>query len=274
MGNRTQNSIIYRVVSEVGNCRNINQDAVLAYAREKSGIFVVADGMGGHSDGEYASNEIIKACRRFWNNYDGDFEQENFTVLLDEIERMLKEVNRAIFRERNNAQVCGSTVIVLLLVNGYYAVLSVGDSRIYTCAKRKCTQLTVDDIWDNLSSTRELYSEKEIVEHKNRGKLVHAVGISEEMNVYVQTGHLHKKQAFLLCSDGLYKCCEEQRIQELLKKVKSAETMETVLQEYRNKVYLNGARDNFSVILVRWEKAHKGVFNYVRRNKGSNQKTE
>lgn len=253
MFNKSQKGITYRVLSETGNRRTINQDAVLAYARENSGIFVVADGMGGHSDGEYASNEIIKACRMFWNAYDGDLTGEDFSVLLDKMELTLQKVNSEIFNERNKAQICGSTVIVLLIVGDCYAVLSVGDSRIYTCVKRRCTQLTVDDIWDNLSSTRELYSEEEIGEHKNRGKLVHAVGISEDMNVYVQTGRLQKKQVFLLCSDGLYKCCEESRIQEFLKKIKSSERMETILQEYRNEVYQNGADDNFSIILVRWE---------------------
>ena len=253
MFSKTQNGITYRVVSETGNHRNINQYEVLAYVRGNSGIFVVADGMGGHSDGEYASNEIVTACRRFWNRYDGDLEQETFTTLLDEMERTLQTVNNAIFESRKDASICGSTVVVLLLVKDCYAVFSVGDSRIYTCVKRKCMQLTVDDIWDNLSSTKELYTDTEIGEHCNRGKLVHAVGISEEMNIYVHTGRLQKKQAFLLCSDGLYKGCEEQYMQDMLKKVKSGETMDEVMLNYRNKVYQNDAKDNFSIILVRWD---------------------
>lgn len=252
MGNRTQNSITYRVVSEVGNCRNINQDAVLAHARGNSGIFVVADGMGGHNDGEFASNEIIKICRQFWNQYDGNFENEEFHALIETMEYKLQEANDFIFREKNGNGICGTTVIVLLVVKEYYALFSVGDSRIYTCINRRCIQLTVDDIWDNLSSTRELYAEEEIEEHNNRGKLVHAVGISDSVEVQVQTGRLHRKQSFLLCSDGLYKCCEEQKLQRLLKRVKSVVTMESVIQEYRNTIYKSGATDNFSMILVRY----------------------
>lgn len=252
MRNRTQNSITYRVVSEVGKCRNINQDAVLAYARGNSGIFVVADGMGGHSEGEFASNEIIKICRQFWNQYDGNFEKEEFPALIEVMEQKLQMANEFIFREKNGKGICGTTVIVLLIVKEYYAIFSVGDSRIYTCINRRCVQLTKDDIWDNLSSTQELYSEEEIEDHNNQGKLVHAVGISEHVEIQVQTGRLHRKQSFLMCSDGLYKCCKEQKLQRLLKKVKSATSMELVLQEYRNTVYKSGATDNFSIVLVRY----------------------
>lgn len=252
MGNRTQNSITYRVVSEVGNCRNINQDAVLAYARGNSGIFVVADGMGGHNDGEFASNEIIKMCRQFWNQYDGNFEKEEFPALIEALEHKLQAANDFIFREKNGNGICGTTVIVLLIAKEYYALFSVGDSRIYTCINHRCIQLTADDIWDNLSSTKELYSEEEIEDHSNQGKLVHAVGISDHVEIQVQTGRLHRRQSFLMCSDGLYKCCEERELQGLLRKVKSAATMELVLQEYRNTVYQSGATDNFSIILVRY----------------------
>lgn len=242
--------IRYLEKTDIGKKRKVNQDAVLALSEGDIALFVVADGMGGHSHGEYASGEIVSACKRYWEQGVGQITGKAFPVLVQEVEQVLQEANETIYRQYNKDAVCGSTVVALLLAEGCYAVLSTGDSRIYTYCKRGISLLTTDDVWDNLSSTRERYTEEEIKQHVNRGRLVSAMGIAETVSLHVHTGRLAKKQKFLLCSDGLYKYCDNAYLKKNLKRIKSESSMTKVAERYMEHVYRHGANDNVSFVLV------------------------
>lgn len=242
--------IRYLEKTDIGKKRKVNQDAVLARKAGETALFVVADGMGGHSHGEYASSEIVSACKRYWEQEVSPKGDKSFSVLLQEVEQVLQEASNKIYVQYNRAAICGSTVVVLLLAEGCYGVLSVGDSHIYTYCERELSLLTTDDIWDNLSVTREQYTEEEIKHHVNRGRLVGAMGIGEKVSLHVQTGRFTKKQKFMLCSDGLYKYCDDAYLKRTLKQLKSERSMMKVAKRYMEHAYRQGANDNISFILV------------------------
>ena len=111
--------------------------------------------------------------------------------------------------------------------------------------------MTTDDIWDLQPDTLMNYTKEQIASHESSGKLTQAVGTRPQMNIHVITERMKRGQVFLLCSDGLFKFCEEAAMEKGLKHIKSEETMKKTLDSYMQTVFDHGAGDNVSVILVR-----------------------
>ncbi len=237
--------------TDPGLCRNINQDAIGGFVNGKMGLFIVADGIGGHSHGEIASNAVISAFEEFWQRIMNTGKPPEFGILTDMVQQVLYQVNQKIYMQYNKNNICGTTAVVLLIKNNQYAIFSVGDSHIYTLQKRKLVLKTVDDVWDNLPETMNHYTAKEIAENPNRGKLTQAVGISENMNIHVCTARIETGQAFLLCSDGLYKYCEDRLIKKTLKQTRSEKAAQLAIENMIHRVFSKGAPDNISAIFVK-----------------------
>lgn len=253
MAKALKGKISYCVKTDRGLCHNVNQDAVAAFVREELGLFVLSDGMGGHSRGELASRSIVTEFEAYWQKLSAVSYMPDFQTLSGHVRQVITNVNSSIYEQYNQGQVCGATVIALLIKGSCYAFFSVGDSHIYHCADRKCSLLTVDDIWDTLPSTLNHYSQAEIMANKSHGKLTQAVGTKEEINIHVGTSRMSGKQTFLLCSDGLYKFCEEKQIEKGLKSIRAENGVQKSMDYLMGKVFENGAGDNVSAILVRVE---------------------
>lgn len=241
----------YGIRTDRGLYRNVNQDAVWAGVKDRLGLFVLSDGMGGHSRGEVASNAITDAFAGYWEQLAGLSQTPEFSVLTTQIQQVLLQVNQDIFDKYNQGQICGATVVVLLIWGGCYAVFWAGDSRIYTSAGLKCRQLTTDDIWDLDPFVVRNYTAKEIAESDSSGKLTQAVGTAPGLNIHVITDRLRAGQVFLLCSDGLFKFCTERQLRRNLKNPRTEEKLEQQLQNLMDIVFENGAPDNVSMIMVK-----------------------
>ena len=245
--------ISYCVKTDRGLCHNVNQDAVAAFAREGLGLFVLSDGMGGHSRGELASRSIVAEFEIYWQKLSEQTYMPDFQTLSNHIRQVIANVNSSIYAQYNQGQVCGATVIVLLIKGDCYAFFSVGDSHIYRYGGRRCSLLTVDDGWDMLPSTLNRYSQAEIAASKSHGKLTQAVGTKEEVNIHAGTDRMNSRQTFLLCSDGLYKFCDEKQIKKGLRSIRSEGGIQRAMDFLMGKVFENGAGDNVSAILVKVE---------------------
>lgn len=242
--------IIYVQNTDCGLCYNVNQDAVAGFVQGNVGLFVLSDGMGGHYRGELASQWITHQFRVYWESLLAMGRLPDFKILVEQVEQEIYLVNRQVLERYNQGQICGATVVVLLIAGDCCAVFSVGDSRVYTFVNGRCSILTVDDIWDNLPSTQSMYTDEQIAVHSNRGKLVQTVGTGIQLNVHITTQRLKRRQVFLLCSDGLFKFCSEQKLKNYLRQIKSRKTMENALKKFFTAVYEQGARDNVTAILV------------------------
>lgn len=242
--------ILYYAKTDRGLCRNVNQDAAAAFVQGDLGLFVLSDGMGGHSRGELASAWIVKGFEEYWKNL-LTMQLPDFQDLVAQVRQQLYLMNGQIQECYNQGQICGATAAVLLISGSCYAVLSVGDSRIYTCAGGKCSILTVDDIWDTLPSTISAFTPEQIVLHENHGKLVQAVGPQPRLNIHIRTDKLRRGQVFLLCSDGLFIFCDEEWLGKKLRGAKNEITLRQTLETYFEEVFRQGAGDNVTAILVR-----------------------
>lgn len=242
--------ILYAVRTDRGLCRNVNQDAVAAFVKDRTGLFVLADGMGGHIRGELASQAVTVRFQNFWRDLQWSGPLKDFRMLSDQVQNVILSVNQEIYEKYNQGQICGATVAVLLISDGCYAFFSVGDSRIYSYENRYISRLTVDDIWDNLPSVTGFYTREEIAASKNSGKLTQAVGVKPQVCVHVGTEKVRRGQRFLVCSDGLYKFCEEEKIRKSLRHISSEKALQKAADRLMREVFDNGAEDNVSFLLV------------------------
>lgn len=249
--------IEYCGVCDKGAVREVNQDAIFMDVRKDMALFVVADGMGGHMHGEAASGIIVTELRQWWERCQAVSYRagnpENFDRIVCSLREQITYANRVIYKQYNNGMnVCGSTIVVLLIWGSHYCILSCGDSRIYYLRGLRYEQMTMDDVWENQPDIIASYESRQIREHAYYGKLVRAVGVSKNVKLNEQINVLEDGGRFLLCSDGLYKMCREKDIKRILRRYKGNRNGDKLLKQMMRRVYADGARDNTSVILVRW----------------------
>lgn len=239
------------VLSEKGACRQNNQDAVLALSLADEGIFAVADGMGGHFRGDLASRTAVSLLETWWEDRKGSLCLLPFLNIVDDLEKRVREVNREIFRMyRDFGQSGGTTLCLLLICGNAYIVLNIGDSRLYRCKDQSCMQMTMDDVWENQSFIRKRTVTEDVRKDPRYGRLVQALGSDEEVKLSISTGRIEQKTCFFLCSDGVYRYCEDQWFLSQLEQIKEKEDMKAAAETMKKMVYQNGAKDNLSMIFV------------------------
>lgn len=181
--------------SDVGRVRQVNQDAFLE--RSEIGLWVVADGLGGHSDGEHASRMVCDALADFAPN-------QSFDDTIEAVRARLKEVNdhlllaaaRSLLGERS-----GSTVVVLLVRGSRSAVLWAGDSRVYRLRGGRLEQLT-----------RDHSPSPQPGGGRQSNAVTRAVGAQASFGLDLCSDRVRPGDRFLLCSDGLTRTIPEHDI--------------------------------------------------------------
>lgn len=238
-------------VSVTGLVRTTNQDSIFSAWLQDAGLFVVADGMGGHFRGEIASRIVADEMAGWWQRSQGRIQETPFYTVIESLEREIGHINAVVAEEyRAMGQMGGSTLCALLVHRGAYAAFNIGDSRMYLHAGRRMRQLTVDDVWENLPEIRKLAEIADISGDPRRGRLVKAVGIDRNVSAAIQTNAVAGKMTFFLCSDGVYKHVEDKRLRHMLKKVRKPGDAAVVNERIRREVFQNGATDNASMITV------------------------
>ena len=235
--------------SDIGKKRESNQDAFCVYQKEDAGLFVVADGMGGHINGEKASQKIVAELSNWWNSFSPVLFEYEFRKMMLSVEQTIEYANKCIYTELNRNEICGTTVTTLFIYQNFYGVIYAGDSRCYLSQGRKWEQLTVDEVWENQSNISN--EERMMKNHPNRGKLVNAIGTKENIRCRMITDTISADTKFLLCSDGLYKFCTDRFIKNIMKKCRDEKSMEQAIEKLINRVYKNGASDNISIVIVK-----------------------
>jgi len=249
--------IRYSAICDIGLRAKENQDRVVCLTDGQTGLFAVADGMGGLSDGSFASRTIKEELESWWHHYTEE------TCLTDEIrtgadglKAALRKANEKILNGTAEGKRCGSTAVALLLENGTFTVISCGDSRCYKAEKgflfTRSACITKDDIWENTESNIRGLTAEEIRAHKNRGKLVRAVGTGKELSFDEFTGKPAGRSVFLLCSDGMHKRVPEEEVGNAMKGAFSGkeEDLKRICEDLKTQVYRKGAADNISIIIV------------------------
>lgn len=225
--------------THVGTVRKVNEDSHLS--KPEAGLWVVADGMGGHSAGDVASQKIVELLGRIG-------ETDSLASLLDQIEDGLEEANAFLVQlaKDTRKKTIGSTVVVMAIRDGYAVAAWAGDSRLYRHRAGKLAQLTQDHAFVEELVEVGLLSREEAERHPQANRITRAIGAADQVFVDFEIFALRKGDHFLLCSDGLYKECNEDDIVVAL----TGEHGENPAKYAVELAVSRGARDNVTVISV------------------------
>ena len=231
------NHLKYGCSTSVGNVRSHNEDD---YRSEPGlGLWMVADGMGGHRGGETASAiaaEFIVEKTRAGKSIE------------DAIAGAHNAIKQA-SREGKGPEGMGTTVVALQTKDNGYQIAWVGDCRAYLWDGRVLTQLTKDHSYVQHLVDTGVISASESVGHPYQDVLIQALGAADmdEVNVEKVEHAFYSKEQILLCSDGLTKELEDGEIADILALEEDVQKKVDILIETALK---NGGRDNITAILV------------------------
>ncbi len=198
-------------LTDVGAVRKHNEDNMLA--RPDLGLWVVADGAGGHASGEVASGMIVEALSRLPAHLGAGELLSGIRVTVNQVHAMLREEAA---RRGGNVMIA-STFVGLMIRDKHFACLWAGDSRAYLLRGGVLQQITRDhSLVQELVDAGTLRPE-EAETHPHANVITRAVGADDdELELDKVIGQIQPGDRFLLCSDGLSKTLSEQEIQGLL----------------------------------------------------------
>lgn len=232
--------------TDVGKKRHDNQDFLFASADPVGNLpnlFVVADGMGGHNAGDFASNYAVSVMLETIRKDD------NFNpikIIRNGITNANTEVWKASMENPSMAGM-GTTLVAASIVGEYLYVANVGDSRLYL-AGEELRQVTLDhSLIGEMIRIGEI-NEAEAKNHPDKNIITRAVGTEESLEIDFFDIKLEQGQRFLLCTDGLTNMVENG---EILSTIRNAfDEGKDPAEALVNKANENGGRDNISVVVV------------------------
>lgn len=201
--------------TDVGMIRQGNEDNFFAEADERRGVFVVADGMGGHAAGEVASEMAVQIIARHLLAL-GSAVDDGADSL---ITRAMQDANRAIFERmlaETDKQGMGTTASVMVLSDKGYLIGQIGDSRVYLLRDGALTQITKDHSYVQEQVDAGLLTPEQARYHPYSNVITRCVGASDQVEADLYTGPVRVGDVFLLASDGLTGMVDDRRLQALL----------------------------------------------------------
>jgi len=236
-------------LTHVGMRRSHNEDSIFLF--DDIGLYIVADGMGGHAMGEVASALAVQTISE--ELFSSNQSNSNFSLV-----KAVKQANNRIYqysRERLESvgesgtlmAGMGTTVVALFINKETVSIAHVGDSRVYRMRDSKFEVLTTDHSLVSLAAQNRGIPPIPIrTGFKN--VITRALGIEPDVEVDIREDKIIPNDLFLLCSDGLTNMVTDQRIEEILN---SGISLQTAGETLINEANRNGGKDNISCILVR-----------------------
>lgn len=232
--------------TDQGKMRKMNQDFIFA-TEDKLGIFpnlfLLADGMGGHKAGDYASRYLVEGLASYLKKTSG-------SSPIHCLEENIQKINSELFSlSENNIQLhgMGSTLVTAFFEDKVLFLSNIGDSRAYLFRKNRLKQLTKDHSYveEKIRMGEMIRGSKDYLSHRNY--ITRAVGVEKNLLVDFFETDLEEGDLFFLCSDGLSNMVDNESIVEILKDESNIEEKGQALIDLAN---INGGKDNIALILV------------------------
>ena len=227
--------------TDVGAVRKINEDSMLA--RPERGLWAVADGMGGHSAGDRASQLVV-------GRLDALELPDALSPAIDAVDDALVASNTALreLAQAEHKRTIGCTAAAMVIRGRHAAMLWTGDSRVYRHRPGEgLSQLTQDHAMVEQLVTQGVLTRAEAENHPQANLITRAVGAADVLFVDVELFELTPGDVLMICSDGLYKEVDNKEIGELL----ADESNEDAARALVDLALSRRARDNTTVIVVR-----------------------
>ena len=245
-------------LSDAGPVRKTNEDCFISDPALQ--LFVVADGMGGHSAGEVASSLAVETITGFIRRTEEDAEiswpygiESGLSFSANRLRTAVHLANRRVYRaaERYDEYTgMGTTVVAALISGTRLAVANAGDSRLYAFADGRLTQLTRDDTWaatvlaaqgDSNPGTRPTESMRRV--------LTNVLGAREQADIHLSEHDLAGGEMILLCSDGLHAVLDDAILQAMLT---AGGAPSEIVPQLIEAALARGTRDNITAVVARY----------------------
>ena len=232
--------------TDVGRVRSGNEDSLYADATPDRGLFIVADGMGGHAAGEVASAMAVEivaaelAALRSADDVDGPARMAAALVAAN------RAIHERTARESDKAGM-GTTASVLAVSDTAYLIGQVGDSRIYLLREGVLRQVTRDHSYVQEQVDAGLLSPEQARYHPYSNVITRCIGANGTVEPDVFAGEVHAGDVFLIASDGLTGMVEDRRLQQLLSsRAAPARVVDALIAEANGR----GGLDNITAIVI------------------------
>ncbi len=233
-------------ITDIGRRREINEDYL--YTSDKPvgnlpNLFIVADGMGGHNAGDYASKHAVEKAVSAIEQYTDEYDAEN--ILQKAIDDANAHINQ-ISRQNSKYKGMGTTLVAVTFEGCHVTVANVGDSRMYVI-NDFITQITKDhSLVEEMVDMGGIDREAARV-HPDKNIITRAIGVKEYVLVDFFDVHIGPAEKLLLCTDGLTNMLKDDEIHRIVMDSSSLEDAGRRLVGAANE---NGGRDNIAVVLV------------------------
>jgi PPM family protein phosphatase len=240
----------FEVVTDIGKKRTVNEDSAAVFAiQDGPTLAVVADGMGGHRGGDYASSTAVRILGERFMKVDDSatMDDEDWREWL--LETVL-HVNRTIFELAESDEEykgMGTTLDAVLIIGNKGLVTHVGDSRVYTINGSEILQVTKDHSFVNILLDSGEITEEEAARHPQRNWIMRAVGSERSIMPDFYHIQLDEHTYLLICTDGLSNKVDNKRIHNIVTSDGDLHDKANQLVELANEM---GGEDNISVILA------------------------
>ncbi len=233
-------------ITDIGRRREINEDYLFTSDKPVGNLpnlFIVADGMGGHNAGDYASKHAVEKAVSAIEQYTDEYDAEN--ILQKAIDDANTHINQ-ISRHSSKYKGMGTTFVAVTFDGCHVTVANVGDSRMYV-VNDFITQITKDhSLVEEMVDMGGIDREAARV-HPDKNIITRAIGVKEYVLVDFFDVHIGLAEKLLLCTDGLTNMLKDDEIHRIIMDSSSLEEAGRRLIEAANE---NGGRDNIAVVLV------------------------
>lgn len=214
------------VVSEKGP-REEQQDSAGFFERNGRLLAVVCDGAGGHRGGSVASNMAVETARAIFEEANGIFDNPKIAL-----ERICFEADKKIKQLGESPKLSPKSTIVILYTDGRVPHWAhVGDSRLYWIRNGKIAERTRDHSMVQILFEQGEVMEDEMGTHADQGRLLRALGSSEELKVTHAMADVIRGDDFLLCSDGFWERMTSQEIEDFFKRKPTEKKLQAIVKE-------------------------------------------
>lgn len=236
----------FYAITDIGRKRELNEDYIYTSGQPIGALpnlFIVADGMGGHKAGDYASmhtvDRFVEVIRELGEEHG----------VQDAINEAVTAANAYIYqrsRENSNLSGMGTTLVLASCIGNEAIVANIGDSRLYL-VNDVMTQITRDHSLVEEMVTLGGIDREMARNHPDKNIITRAVGVKEKVAADFFEVDLTKGDKLLLCSDGLTNMLRDEEIYQIIQNNKELEQAAKALVDAANE---NGGRDNIAVVLV------------------------
>jgi serine/threonine protein phosphatase PrpC len=227
-------------LTDIGNKRLHNEDAF--YSSDEKGVWFVADGVGGHNAGDFASQSLVDAIANFKPEANLDDSVDTLEYLIQQTNEML--INKA--AQIGEGAFIGSTIVLLAADKSNGIILWAGDSRIYRIRADEIEQLTHDhSLINDMIKAGELDPD-DFDAYPESNKITRAIGFIKDLDLDLRKLSILPGDKYILCSDGLTKYLNDE---EILSTTRD-ETVASSTQKLLQKALDAGGTDNITVLTI------------------------